>query len=85
MSTNQIMDWIAARFGMKNRDDYYDIGRKTVHIVKYENGDEYEHIEIYHCEGNYIDNSRKQIITKLNGEIVRDENLVYYNFRWNAA
>ena len=43
MSDKNIMDWIREHEGQKSRTDYFDIGNKTQHIVRYDNGDTYQH------------------------------------------
>lgn len=47
MSDKNIMNWIREHEGQKSRTDYFDIGNKTQHIVRYDNGDTYQHIEVY--------------------------------------
>ena len=41
------MEWIREHEGQKSRTDYFDTGNKTQHIVRYDNGDTYQHIEVY--------------------------------------
>ena len=79
MSYSQIMEWIAEHEGMKSRSDYFDTARKTQHIVRYDNGDTYQHIEVY--EGIM----KKHTETIINNKTVRKQDLEYYCFGWRAT
>ena len=79
MSYSQIMEWIAEHEGMKSRSDYFDTARKTQHIVRYDNGDTYQHIEVYK------DMFHKTVETILNNQTVRHEQLIYKGFGWKAV
>ena len=78
MSTNAIIQWLSGHFGMKESRDYYDRGNKTFHRVQWENGDSYEHEEIYQ------DRDHKRTITRINGHIVADKNLEWIPYKWAA-
>ena len=78
MSYSQIMEWIAEHEGMKSRSDYFDTARKTQHIVRYDNGDTYQHIEVY--EGIM----KKHTETIINNKTVRKQDLYYHCFGWKA-
>lgn len=78
MSMESIIQWIMKHEGQTKRDDYLDIGNKTQHIVRFENGDSYQHIEVY--EGIM----RKHTETIINNKTVRKETLNYHCFGWKA-
>lgn len=79
MSEKNIMDWIREHEGQKKRVDYFDIGNKTQHIVRYDNGDTYQHIEVY--EGVM----KKHTETIINNKTVRVQDLEYYCFGWRIT
>ena len=79
MSTKDIMEWIGAHEGQKSKTDYIEVGSKTQHIVRYANGDTYQHIEVY--EGT----CHKRTETILNNVTVRTEELEYHCFGWRKV
>lgn len=79
MNTEMIMKWIAEHEGMKSRSDYFDTARKTQHIVRYDNGDTYQHIEVYESM------MKKHTETIINNKTVRTEDLEYHCFGWKAT
>ena len=79
MNTEMIMKWIAEHEGMKSRSDYFDTARKTQHIVRYNNGDTYQHIEVYESM------MKKHTETIINNKTVRTEGLEYHCFGWKAT
>ena len=79
MSYSQIMEWIAEHEGMKSRSDYFDTARKTQHLVRYDNGDTYQHIEIYESM------TKKRTETIINNRTVRTEELVFHCFGWKST
>lgn len=79
MSDKNIMDWIKQHEGQKSSTDYFDTGNKTQHIVRYDNGDTYQHIEVY--EGIM----KKHTETIINNKTVRKQDLEYYCFGWRAT
>ena len=76
MSLENIMEWISEHEGQKSRTDYFDTGSKTQHIVRYKNGDTYQHIEVY--EGIM----RKHTETIINNKTVRKQDLYFHCFGW---
>lgn len=72
------MDWIREHEGQKSRTYYFDTGNKTQHIVRYDNGDTYQHIEVY--EGIM----KKHTETIINNKTVRKQDLYYHCFGWKA-
>lgn len=76
MSINEIMNWISSHNGQSKKEDYTEYGNRTKHVVRYENGDTYQHIETY----NGI--MEKQTETILNGQTVLKQDLVYKPFGW---
>ena len=79
MSINQIMEWIEQHEGQKKKSDYFDIGNRTQHVIRFENGDTYQHIEVYK------DMFHKTVETILNNQTVRHEQLIYKGFGWKAV
>ena len=79
MSVNQIEKWIDERNGLNCRRDYFDLGNRTQHIIRYDNGDVYQHLEIYK------DMFHKTIETILNGVTVRKCTMVYVAFGWKEV
>lgn len=73
MNTEMIMQWIAEH----ERSDYFDTARKTQHIVRYDNGDTYQHIEVYESM------MKKHTETIINNKTVRTEDLEC--FGWKAT
>ena len=78
MSDKNIMEWIREHEGQKSRTDYFDTGNKTQYIVRYDNGDTYQHIEVY--EGIM----KKHTETIINNKTVRKQDLYYHCFGWKA-
>lgn len=76
MSINEIMDWIGSHDQQSKREDYFERGSKTQHIIRYENGDTYQHIEIY--DGIM----KKKTETIINNKTVCKKELVYRCFGW---
>lgn len=79
MTTQNIMDWISGHDGQSRKENYFDVGNKTQHVVRFENGDTYQHIEIY--EGIM----RKHTETIINNKTVRKEELCYHCFGWKST
>ena len=79
MSDKNIMEWIREHEGQKSRTDYFDTGNKTQHIVRYDNGDTYQHIEIYESM------TKKRTETIINNRTVRTEELVFHCFGWKST
>lgn len=81
MTLKQIDDWCTERIAVPRiKDDYYDIGGKSRHVVKFENGDSYEQ------ETEYNSN-RTELYTKikLNGIIDYAAKMEWYNFGWREV
>lgn len=76
MSDIQLMNWIAEYEAMKARRDCLDRGNGTQNIVRYENGDTYQHIETYETI------FRKSTETIINGQTVSRKELEFHSFGW---
>ena len=72
-----ILKWIM-NHTCNRQATYYEVGNKTQHIVKWENGDTYQHIEIYYGI------MKKHIETIINGKTVKNEDLEYDCFGWKV-
>ena len=81
MTSEQIFDWCVERLNIPRRDDVYERGEKTVHAVRFENGDSYEHTEEYTDTGRM----KKRVETKINGETVRMVNMRWENYGWQEV
>ena len=81
MTLEQIGAWCMERANMKRtRDDFINRGRRTLHVVKFENGDSYEHEE----ESNDM-NTEKYVKIKLNGVIDYAAKMEWHNFGWREV
>ncbi|MCD8297933.1 MAG: hypothetical protein LUC88_10210 [Prevotella sp.] len=76
MTEKEIYSWLAEHNNMKYRRDYIERGNRTLHICRYENGDVYEHQEVY------TDIFHKSSETLLNHVTVDRANWIYHNFGW---
>lgn len=80
MTLEQIGKWCEARTELKRtRDDFYTTGRRTIHSVKFENGDSYEQ------EEEEISPNLKIVKIKLNGVIDYARQMVWCNFGWREV
>ena len=79
MSQKSILNWIMEHEGQSKREDYFDTGRKTHHIVRYENGDSMQYIETYESM------TRKHTETIINNKTVREEDLFFHCFGWKST
>ena len=78
MTIEKIGEWCGERINLKRKDDYYDNGRRTEHVVKFENGDTYEQTAEYDIDSNF----KQHIKIYLNGKLEYDGRMIYENYGW---
>lgn len=79
MKFDELVQWCLDRITIPHTDTYIERGSCIEHTVKYENGDEYRHIEIYK------NSQEKYIQDAINGEVVESGNFVFQDFGWRKV
>ena len=79
MNTQEIITWIKGHGNQSMRNEYADVGAKTLSKTTFENGDVLEHTEVY--EGII----RKHVETSINGKQIRSEDMEWHNYGWRSV